>query len=494
MNRLKRALALCAVMCTAVSCGSGDIDSGEGTDNDRASPAAEADTDEDVEDSEAGDAAAEQGGRQSCRKMIDNAEMPEVTAVVFTAECERSLKEASHISESGNVLHEGVVGRIGTPVELSFDEDVEPVGLTFFYDRDELRGVPEENLIVLHYNENDAFYDTVEGSVLDTESCIIKCNISEEGAYLLADAYQWYDCWGVDVSEYEYDRDETAYESDWQRQLDTGDILSLADTEWAMENAPNFKVSTPEELAGAVWYVNAVGNTFVGIDLEADIDLTGYDWVPIGWNDGGVDHSFCGSVNGHGHTITGMHIDAGYDDTGFIGYGILTQVTDIEFRDCYVKGIFTDEGCTGIVGGQIYMSDLWDYITLTDCKVEGGSIDVGAVIGREAGTAFNDCVLENVTVNGEDTIYCSYREKIIAETPVTETFTVTLDADGVIRRDEHDGFRNLGWHFEKDGIEILDRLAENETEYDTNGLDYDTVYLTAFIDGTYIRVSNIIEK
>ncbi len=88
---------------------------------------------------------------------------------------------------------------------------------------------------------------------------------------------------------------------------------------------------------------------------------------------------------------------------------------------------------------------------------------------------------------------------IDAETPVTETFTLVLNSDYSITRDEQRGFQNLTWHIEHDGVVILERNAENEDSLasslqwiDGNTGDF-KIYLVAFIDGYYIRVSNIIE-
>lgn len=46
--------------------------------------------------------------------------------------------------------------------------------------------------------------------------------------------------------------------TDWENYGDTGSIMEIADTDWALENAPVFHVETKEQLAGVVYYVNAV--------------------------------------------------------------------------------------------------------------------------------------------------------------------------------------------------------------------------------------------
>lgn len=101
------------------------------------------------------------------------------------------------------------------------------------------------------------------------------------------------------------------YPTDWERECDTGSIMELAYKEWAEENALVFYVSDASELASAVWYVNGVNeDDFISIYLEDDIDLTGYDWKPMGWTNAGTKHQFSGIVNGQGHTINGMTITA----------------------------------------------------------------------------------------------------------------------------------------------------------------------------------------
>lgn len=102
-----------------------------------------------------------------------------------------------------NVLHTGVVGLFGCPVEISSSEFEEAV-IVFEYNPDDMKNVPAENLIILHYNEEDCFYDTIP-SKLNKDNHTVSAKITEPGAYMLADAYEWYSVWGEDVSEYAHD-------------------------------------------------------------------------------------------------------------------------------------------------------------------------------------------------------------------------------------------------------------------------------------------------
>ena len=440
-------------------------------------------------------------GRQMCSKNINNTEKPELIKVGFSGECDDNIKRHARVSDLYGIdmLHSGVVGLIGSPIELKFDEQVKDAEISFYYDKNNLRGVPEKNLIILHYNVDEQFYDAVEDIKLDTDNCSVSAKLKEEGVYLLADAYQWFGCWDIDVSEYTYDFNPTAYDTDWERELDTGSIMELADKQWAIDNAPDFHVSTPEELASVVYYVNGVNKDGlpVNITLENDIDLTGYDWKPIGWKSN-ITHLFSGTVDGKNHTINGMKIAVDYEDCGFIGYGFDVVMHDISFTNADVKGT----SCTGIAGGEIYSNTTWTNVR-THGKVSGGSDDYGAIIGREASITFKNC-LSDVTVDGAPFEYLSYRQKRIDEVDVVETFHLTRNPDGSITRDIHDVFKNLGWHIEIDGIQVLERSAVNfqtdepeltlDTAYQYIGREgTHTIYLVAYINGAYIRVSNIIE-
>ncbi len=436
--------------------------------------------------------------RQECRKTINNEEKPEVVKIYFEGTCADDIRKHAKVEDLYNihVLHSGVVGLVGIPVELDYDEEVKNPRIGFKYDTSELRGIPEKNLIMLHYSEEDAFYNTVENFQLDTDMCTVSADIDEPGVYLLADAYQWYDCWGIDVSEYAYERDLTQYKTDWEREEDTGSIMALANKQWAMENAPDFHVSTAEQLASVVWYVNGI-NGEVNVTLEKNIDLSDYDWKPMGWGKG-IGGGFSGTVDGQGHTIYGMTIMEDYLQSGFIGYGLGVSVKNINFEDAYVSATH----CTGIVGGEIYGVADWENVNVQG-KVRGGDDDYAAIVGREGDITFKNCSAD-VIVNGEPFEYLSYRQKREAEVEIVETFTLTLNDDYTITRDNHEGFHNLSWYIHKDGERVLGRGAEDfhtkepELVLDThkwvgNSPGEYTIYLVAYINGTYIRVSNIVE-
>ena len=83
--------------------------------------------------------------------------------------------------------------------------------------------------------------------------------------------------------------------------------------------------------------------------------------------------------------------------------------------------------------------------------------------------------------------------------PFEDTFTLTLNADYSISRDSHEGFGSLGWEIYRNGEHVLSRVAVRELTLEPRlqWLDGNTgtftVYLSAWLDGGYKRVSNIIE-
>lgn len=427
---------------------------------------------------------------QLLTQSINNEVRPELEKVTFRTVCSGNIYSKVRCSDlyNINVLHSNVVGLFGSPIEIDFDSEIKKGELTFYYNKDELRGIPEDNLIFLHYLEDEQYYEVLMNFRQNTENSSMSIQIREPGVYLLADAYQWFDVWGMDTTGYEYDRNPSEYISDWERECNTGDIMEIADIEWAQANAPFFNVSTPEQLAGVVYYVNASSaNSDYSIYLNNDIDLSGYEWAPIGWRKNG----FHGMIDGMGHTISNMKIsNSGKDHSGFIGYGsVSTKVCSLNIVNAEIYG----GRYAGILGGEFYLREC------TDVNVSGkitADSEYGTIIGCDNNTYYENCT-SDVTINGEKYEYFSSALKIQAETPVTEAFTLYVDEDLNVIRDEVDGYDDLTWYIMKDGKPVLERNAENELVLESKWTvgrhpgKY-TVYLASFINGAYIRISNIV--
>ncbi len=130
---------------------------------------------------------------------LSDSQRPHVASVELTGADNADISNVYNI----NVLHSEVVGLFGCPVEVQADE-FDGAVLTFRYDESKMYHVPAENLIVLHYDEEDYFYNEIR-SLHNEEDNSISVQITEGGAYMLADKFEWYKAWGYDVDEFAHD-------------------------------------------------------------------------------------------------------------------------------------------------------------------------------------------------------------------------------------------------------------------------------------------------
>ena len=285
-----------------------------------------------------------------------------------------------------------------------------------------------------------------------------------------------------------------AYPDDdlWLKSCEFGDILSLADKDYIDKYAPSgyFLAGTPQELASFAYYVNTqpLEQGQVLLELTADIDLSGYNWAPMGWSGGaGTDHPFAFCVYGKDHSIKNMTINSNDSNVGFIGWGTVCGVFDLRIEDAMVEG----GNNVGVITGQAIMGNYSNcYASGT---VEGYS--AGSMLGYEANCSIKDCSAD-VIVNGEKFDFISFNEKEKSEIVIENPVTITIDDNYTVTRPEVEGYANLGWMVLKDGEQVLHRNAENELSYqyfgNERGHSYE-IYLTAYVKGQYVPISNIIE-
>ena len=410
-----------------------------------------------------------------------------------------------------DMLSSMVVGLVGSPFEISFDETYCTPILQFTYDENELWGMPERNMIVLFKNEYNK-YEQIIGETIDEEKNTITVPIEKSGTYMVADRFNWYSVLNNDLSDYdmsEYDMTEYAYlhdffahTSDWEIEYDTGNIMDLVDKEWVKENEPVFHVRTPEELAGAVYYVNALDLAgSVKIILENDIDLKGLKWVPMG-GAGKHGNEFWGEIDGKGHTISNMSIMTDYNlKSGFIGFSADAYVHDIQFDNAQV----VSSSYSGIVAGEILGNKKWKNIKVNG-KIVGTDLkECGSLVGRENGLSYENCSADVIYVDASDHAtpmqYFSRRQEVIDTTPVEEKFVLEEKDDGGIKRTTGENDDSLTWVIEIDGQVVLKRSAMNEEllapkwiKERMNRKDSKCrVWLEAYDESYYLRVSNILE-
>ncbi len=381
--------------------------------------------------------------------------------------------------------------------------------LIFNYEEDKLMGIPEENLLLL-YSSDDAFVcSEVAGAKVDVDKNQVTAEIGgQSGNYLLVDAYQWYKSQGMDASKYEYELpDEIKNMSAWEKEHDTGNIMELVDRKWMNDNAPSFHVSTPEQLASVVYYVNTSDrnlSSYCEVYLEDDIDLEGYDWMPMGWisERSGEVHEFCGLIDGQGHTVNGLRLDGGREDCGFVGYSKDLTMKNISFSNAHVSGLSN----VGICVGQFVGDGKWENVHAQGNISTGGSAKEGGLAGWITGLSFVNCSAE-FTLNGGSEVYhyLSYKEKRGEEIESLELLQITLNDDYSVTSDILENGGNLSgmkgaimWHVECDGVIIYRESISGETLDAEHVLSPDRkgsykVYIEGYVEDVYAPISNILE-
>ena len=77
------------------------------------------------------------------------------------------------------------------------------------------------------------------------------------------------------------------------------------------------------------------------VSLDADLDLTGVAWKPIGSvfaADGTLQHYFSGKFYGNGHTISNLDFSANYGKTDYPSFGLFSEVYGAEISGLTIQG------------------------------------------------------------------------------------------------------------------------------------------------------------
>ncbi|WP_249865278.1 chitobiase/beta-hexosaminidase C-terminal domain-containing protein [Paenibacillus konkukensis] len=177
-----------------------------------------------------------------------------------------------------------------------------------------------------------------------------------------------------------------------------------ADTSW-FDNYTEFQtytIDTPAKLAGVAKLVNAGKNAnnvqingFSGKTLEVnqDLDLSAYLWVPIGTEA----NPFKGTlITAHGATIeiSGMKISDNTMYSGFIGYMDGATVGGFHFTETgaiSLSSVTSDVYAGTAVGKMVNNSILYDITSNVPVTVDSSNRDtyVGGIVGQGAGTLSN---------------------------------------------------------------------------------------------------------
>ncbi len=159
-------------------------------------------------------------------------------------------------------------------------------------------------------------------------------------------------------------------------------------------SAKTISISTAAELALFAKNVRS-GTNYAGytVSLSADIDISSYEWLPIGYYDSNdTSVKFAGIFDGNNHKITGMTIASGTTTNGVGLFGSVSMSSQI--KNVEVNGnIFTARYYVGGIVGH-------GYTTITNCTFKGnisGSNSVGGILGSGYGVLTNCNVIGNIS-------------------------------------------------------------------------------------------------
>ncbi len=173
-----------------------------------------------------------------------------------------------------------------------------------------------------------------------------------------------------------------------------------------VEENGNWTIYTAQGLVAFRDAVNE-GNTFIGktVALDADIDLSGISWVPIGiyiYNN--TSKLFKGTFDGGNHTISNLHLDVSKSYTGLFSY-----IYESTVKNLTLNNVTCTEGTNEHIGGICGYSDR---STVSNCVVNGditGGNNVGGICGYSDCSAISNCVI-NGSITGDNNVggICGY--------------------------------------------------------------------------------------
>ena len=120
--------------------------------------------------------------------------------------------------------------------------------------------------------------------------------------------------------------------------------FTLLPTAALAADSNKISITTVDEL---LQFANAVDNgeyddkTDAVVSLDADLDLTGVAWKPIGSvfdGEGNLLHYFSGKFYGNGHTISNLDFSENYGKTEYPSFGFFSEVYDAEISGLTIQG------------------------------------------------------------------------------------------------------------------------------------------------------------
>lgn len=181
----------------------------------------------------------------------------------------------------------------------------------------------------------------------------------------------------------------------WVEVSNTWGGMKSIDESWYDSSKSKFVLKSAEEFAGLASLINK-GNTFQNKTIEMDFDLIlnedhlNYEswatkppvnvWTGLGYSS----RPFKGILDGKGHSIYGMYMDAQTikgSFGGFIGYLSGGIVKNLNIIDCYIENK-SNASCFGVIVGEMQGYSIVDNCTVKGIIISNSTVDVGGIVGR----------------------------------------------------------------------------------------------------------------
>ena len=204
--------------------------------------------------------------------------------------------------------------------------------------------------------------------------------------------YSW-TCMNTSTTPYTWNKTETRSQIGW------GSYFNVIRTleQWDQDHC--ISIYTVDDLIAFRNKVNAGTNynNYV-VKLEADLDLSGISWTPIGrvYTDGSEKYyDFYGTFDGQGHTISNLSVgtDASYTDSdghnnGLFGGTRNATVKNLIMENATIKGNWH----VGTVIAHAQGATTVENVLVKNCNVTGRSL-AGGIIGTAEDYSSDDCEL-----------------------------------------------------------------------------------------------------
>ena len=251
-----------------------------------------------------------------------------------------------------------------------------------------------------------------------------------------------------------------------------GESGEAEDLGYSIQNDGSYMVYNADGLLA--WNKAAQKDRSINCTLNADIDLTGKGWTPIGTD---YDNAYTGTFDGGGHTIMGLTFTTNYQYVGLFGrLGEAGTVKNVVMEDVNNHSLGYAGGVVGFSRGG----------TIENCSVSGsvsGTLCAGGVVGAQWEASITGCS-SSATVKGT-----RYVGGVAGETNSSATMAACYATGNVTielgHRDRVDVGGLVGFNAGRNGL-LACYATGNVT---STGSSAGKVYIGGLLGGNYTTVT-----